>query len=85
MLLRSADPLCVARNADRSLPSAIRDVRPQNGLRNKMPPAFAKTGSCNPCLFGPARSGALRLFSENAGIVVRRWPKKKQCRCASAR
>ena len=45
MRLRSADPLCVARNADRSLPSAIRDVRPQNGLRNKTLRAYAARAS----------------------------------------
>ena len=44
--LRSADPLCVARNADRSLPSTIRDVRPQNGLRNKTQKASARRACC---------------------------------------
>jgi hypothetical protein len=82
--LRSADPLCVARNADRSLPSAILDVRPQNGLRNKTPKASARRACFRLCWCGPKDHRPMRLFLGRGATGRRNWRQSAMCRCRIA-
>jgi ParB family chromosome partitioning protein len=47
--------------------------------------SIRENGVLQPLLVRPRAERSLRSYSESAGIVARRWPKKKQCRCVSAR
>ena len=81
--LRSADPLCVARNAERSLPSAIRDVRQQNGLRNKRLTVFAARAYFRRCSSGPRGRNPSRSLRERGAIGRHSWPVRSRFLFAS--
>jgi len=60
-------------------------LRQPNGQRHKTPAAFASMTCCSHYWYGLARNAASRFSSNRGDIVAQRRPRKRPCRCASAR